>query len=153
MISHTARIHGSFFILLFDTMDQPVSVQRLSKFGVGYYLIGERLPIYLKLSTRRRGPWTFNFFRSHQEAQQLLHSTYGECFTCMICGRDGVAGLNMSEMRQVLDGFFEDQECVTVRRRLKTMYQITGRDGILENRVSRRSIFEKLKVAIKKEEI
>lgn len=149
MISDTARYHGSFFSLLFDTACESMEVKKLADHGVGYYLLGGCVPVYLKHSTRRKGPWTFNFFRSHQEAQKTLFETYGECFTCMICGKDGVAGLSMDEFRQVLDGNFEEQECVSVRRRLKTMYQIKGRDGELERRVGRRSVFEELIEAVK----
>jgi hypothetical protein len=79
--------------------------------------------------------------------------TYGECFTCLICGRDGVAGVNMKEFRQMLDGDFEEQESVTVRRQLNSLYQIKGRDGILESRVSRLAIFDKLRDEITRENI
>lgn len=148
MISDTSRYHGSFFVFLFECMDNAVTIERLPGTGAGYYLLNGHVPVYLKHSTKRKGPWTFNFFRSHQEQQQKLFLRYGECFTCMICGRDGVAGLNMNELRTVLDNDFEEQECVSVHRRLKTMYHIKGRDGVLENRVGRRSIFDKLCSAI-----
>ncbi len=103
--------------------------------------------------TTGEGPWTFNFFRSHQEAQRELFLIYGECFTCMICGKDGVVGLSMADLRQVLDGNFDEQECISIRRRLKSMYQVKGRDGALEKRLSRRSVFEKLQMAIKKVQV
>lgn len=150
MISETARFHGSFFILLFERLDAAVSIERLTQIGPGYYLIEGRIPVYLKLSSKRKGPWQFNFYRSHQEAQQKLYGQYGECFTCMICGKDGVAGLSMSEFREVLDHNFEEQECVSVRRRLKTMYSVKGRDGVLNNRISRGSIFDKLQAEIER---
>ena len=149
MITDTARYHGSFFSLLFDEAQGATEITKLSNHGAGYYLLDGCVPIYLKHSTRRNGPWTFNFFRSHQETQQELFKTYGECFTCMVCGRDGVAGLNMTEFRQVLDMNFEEQECVSVRRRLKGMYAIKGRDGQLERRVGRRTVFERLLQASK----
>lgn len=153
MISDTARFHGSFFVLLFEEMARPVSVERLIGFGTGYYLVGDTTPVYLKLSNKRKGPWSFNFLCSHQQAQQKLYSQYGECFTCLICGRDGIVGLCMEDLRQVLDGYFEEQENVIVRRKLKTMYQIKGRDGTLERRVSRHSIYKQLKAEIEKERI
>ena len=131
-------------------MDCSISVERIDELGAGYYLLDGCVPIYLKMSSKRKGPWTFNFFRSHQENQQTLFSKYGECFTCLICGKDGVAGLSMPELRQVLDGNFEEQECVSVRRKLKTMYNVKGRDGELNYRISRRSIFDKLEKAVKK---
>lgn len=153
MISDTARYHGAFFVMLFDALDKPVTIERLSNFGTGYYLLAGRIPLYLKLSARRKGPWTFTFLRSHQEAQEKLYLTYGECFTCMICGQDGVAGINMKELRQILNGDFEEQESVTVRRQLNSLYQIKGRDGNLESRVSRQAIFDKLRTEITRENI
>ncbi len=148
MISDTARFHGSFFVLLFEAIKKPVSVERLADLGGGYYLISETVPVYLKHSTKRKGPWAFNFFQSHQEAQLRLFQTYGECYTCLLCGRDGIVGLCMKELRQVLDDNFEEQECITVRRKLKTMYEVRGRDGSLSGRIGRREIFDKLQVAL-----
>lgn len=153
MITETSQYHGAFFVMLFDTLDIPVTIERLSNFGTGYYLLAGRIPFYLKLSTKRKGPWTFTFLRSHQEAQEKLFLTYGECFTCMICGRDGVAGINMKELRQISDGDFEEQESVSIRRQLNSLYQIKGRDGALEYRVSRQAIFDKLRTEITRENI
>ena len=148
MISDTARYHGSFFSLLFDSLEVPVTIERIPNLGAGYYLLDRRVPVYLKLSTKRKGPWSFNFFRSHQEAQEELYKKYGECFTCLICGRDGVVGINMKELRKILDASFDEQECISVRRRLNSMYQIKGKDGALETRVGRRAIFDKLRAEI-----
>ncbi|OSQ32834.1 hypothetical protein [Thalassospira sp. MCCC 1A03138] len=148
MISGTARAHGAFFVMLFEEFQRPISVQRISEVGSGYYLLDGKVPVYLKLSTKRKGPWYFNFFHSHQTTQQTLFEKYGECITCLICGQDGIVGLSMSEFREVLDQNFEEQENVTVRRKLKTMYEIKGRDGALNRRVSRGAVFEKLKDTI-----
>ncbi len=148
MISDTARYHGSFFVLLFESIEEPVTIERIADLGTGYYLLAGRIPIYLKLSTKRKGPWMFNFCCSHQEAMQKLFLAYGDCFTCLICGRDGVVGLNLDELRKMWDSTVEEQQCISVRRRLKTMYQVKGRNGILEYKVSRRSTFDKLRIKI-----
>ena len=110
MISDTARSHGAFFVLLFDEIEKPVSVEKISECGTGYYLLDSKVPVYLKLSSRRKGPWQFNFFQSHQLAQHDLFVKYGECFTCLVCGCDGIVGLSMREFREVLDTNFEEQE-------------------------------------------
>ena len=151
MISDAARYHGSFFVSLLDQFQSPVSLQKIPNLGSGYYLLDNRIPICLKLSTRRKGPWTFNFSRTHQKNQENLFQEYGEFFICLICGKDGVVGLSMRELRKVLDDHFEEQECISVRRKLRTMYQIAGKDGVLENRVSRKSIFNKIQKAITKD--
>lgn len=148
MISDTARYHGSFLALLIDKLEGPVSIEKLRGVGSGQYLIGQRIPVSLKMSSKRKGPWAFNFMRAHQEAYERLYGEYGELFVCLICGRDGVAGLNMQEMRTVLDSNFEEQESISVRRRLKTMYQVVGRDGELRGRVSRQAVFEKIQAAL-----
>ena len=148
MISDTARYHGSFLALLIDRLEGPVSIEKLRGVGSGQYLVDERIPLALKMSVKRKGPWTFNFMRAHQEAYERLFGEYGELFVCLICGRDGVAGLSMQEMRTVLDDKFEEQESISVRRRLKTMYQVVGRDGELRGRVSRQAVFEKIQAAL-----
>lgn len=148
MIPDTARYHGSFFALLFDNLNGPVSLKKIQNVGSGYYLINEAIPIYLKATAKRKGPWTFNFSRSHQEVQEQLFRSYEELFVCLICGKDGVVGLSMQEFRKVLDEDFEEQESISVRRRLRTMYCVKGRDGVLETRISRNAIFEKLQHAI-----
>jgi len=151
MITDTARYHGSFFTLLLENVTRPVMLQKLSKKGSGLYLINEVTPIALKMTTKRVGPWTFNFMRSHQENHNELYEQYGDFYVCLVCGRDGIVGLSMPELRTVLDDKFEEQESVSVRRRLKTMYRVTGRDGVLDKRVSRRSIFTKIEQSIARE--
>ncbi len=149
MISESARFHGAFFVMLFEKIHEPISVRRVLDVPSGIYLLDEKIPVYIKMASKRKGPWTFNFFRSHQQNQKRLYEAYGECFTCLICGRDGIAGIDMVELRELLDDNFEEQEIVTVRRQLNSMYQLRGRDGILKHRIGRNAIFEKLHVALK----
>lgn len=151
MISDTARYHGSFLALLLDKVEGPLSIEKLRRAGIGHYLINRRIPIAIKMSSKRKGPWTFNFTRAHQKTHEKLFEEHGELFVCLVCGRDGIAGLSMQEMRTVLDDNFEEQESISVRRRLKTMYQVVGRDGELRGRVSRHAIFQKIEAALARE--
>ena len=148
MISDTAKFHGSFFILLLEAVGKPVTIEYLSDYGIGYYLLGGRIPVLLKFSRRRKGPWTFTFLKSHKKSQQNLLRVYGECFTCMICGQDGIAGLDISELKQVLDKNFVEQESIAISRHLNGMYRIKGGGGILASRISKQLIFKKLRAAI-----
>ena len=91
MISDTSRYHGSFLALLLDRVGDPISLRRLRDAGSGYYLIDETVPICLKATAKRKGPWTFNFSRSHQEVLEALFRRYGTLVICLICGKDGVA--------------------------------------------------------------
>ena len=77
-------------------------------------------------------------------AQETLIHSYGDVLVCLICGKDGVAGLNMQEFRMVLEDITQEQGIITVRRRLGAMYHVKGRDGELKNKIGRQDIFEKI---------
>lgn len=142
MITNASRYHGAVFSLLLERSTDCLGIRRLADVSAGFYLVNECLPLYLKHSTRRHGPWTFNFFRHHQETQQRLHLQYGECITGLVCGKDGVVGMQMQNLREVLDENFEEQECISVRRKLNRMYEVRGRDGRLAARVGRTAVFD-----------
>ena len=150
MITDTAHYHGSFFFTVLEGLDQALSIKRMHEYGIGCYLLAGVLPVYIKHSKSRKGPWTFNFFQAHQEIQRELFEDFGECLTVMICGKDGIVGLLMAEFRQVLNEEFEEQESVTIRRRLNKMYHVKGRDGELDARVGRNSVINKISLKIKK---
>ena len=143
-MTETARYHGAFFSLLLEKLEAPVALQRIRTAGSGYYLIDEAIAVCLKWSSKRTGPWTFNFATSHRQTLQQLQRTYGEVFVCLICGRDGIAGLSFEEVTQVLVSGSEEQQCISVRRRLRSMYEIGGPDGKFGSRVGRQTVFERL---------
>ena len=142
MISDACRYYGSALSSIVELSSGPVSIQKLSKQYAGFYLINEFLPIYIKYSTSRRGPWTFNFQRAHQELQESYCCSYGECMVVFVCGKDGVAALTHLDFRKVLDDFFEEQESVTIKRKHNEMYRVRGSNGTLERKVSRNSLNE-----------
>jgi len=146
MIGESARYLGAALAYIVDNWeDGPVAIRRPFEEASGFYILDERVPIFIKYSTSRHSPWSFNFHRRHQLRQQSLHDHLGECIMAFVCGRDGIAALSHEDFRNVLDNNFEAQESVTVRRRLNEMYQIRGRDGTLERKVGRNSLAELLK--------
>ncbi|MBO6687594.1 MAG: hypothetical protein JJ931_05390 [Henriciella sp.] len=144
MITDTSRYFGAVFSYIVDRWDGSVAIRKAYEDFAGFYLLNERLPIYIKYSSQRRGPWKFTFHKEHQERQQFLAEVHKECIMIFVCGRDGIVALKHQDFRAVLDENFEAQESVTVRRRHNKMYQIKGRDGVLEKRISRNSLAEAL---------
>ena len=140
MISVASRYYGVVLHHLLDTVDGPARIRRAFPDCAGFYILDEATPLFIKYTTKRLGPWTFNFHHDHQLRQQLLFERLGECIMVFVCGRDGIAALRHKDLRMVLDDHFEEQETVTVRRRHNTMYQIRGRDGQLDFKVSRNSL-------------
>ena len=144
MITDAARYYGAVFSFIIDRSAGSVALRRIFDDCVGFYLVDERLPLLIKYSTRRKGPWSFTFHHDHQEKQQMLYERHGECIVALVCGKDGIVALQHADFRTVLDEFFEPQEAVTVRRRHNQMYQVKGRDGQLSRRLSRSSLSEAL---------
>lgn len=145
MITDANRYYGAVFSKVIDFSGGGVSMQRASADYAGFYILQKNIPIYIKYSTSRRGPWTFNFFQKPQEFQESLYAKYGECITIFVCGKDGIAALRHDEFRTVLDHIFEEQEAVTIRRKHNKMYSVRGKNGALERKVSRSSLEEAFK--------
>jgi penicillin-binding protein-related factor A (putative recombinase) len=144
MITDSARYFGSVFSYIIDRWDGSVAIRKAYDDYAGFYLINERIPIYIKYSTKRTSPWTFTFHREQQHRQEFLAEIQRECLMCFVCGKDGIVALSHKDFRQVLDHNFELQESVTIRRRHNKMYEIKGRDGILSRKMSKNSLADVL---------
>ena len=149
MISDSSRYYGCVLHQLIEQHGQQVTIQRLNGDILGFYLINGELPFYIKYATNRTGPWSFNFQLPHQERQKELFDMYGECVTVFVCGRDGIAALPYAELQKIIDADSELQESVSIRRRHNKMYQINGRNGALDRKVSRSSFWEILQNTMK----
>lgn len=138
MIKDFSRYHGAAIIELVESIDDGLSIRSLS--SAGFYIVDDFLPIYVKYSTSRKGPWVFNFGKLHQTLEQELVDEFGDCLTVFVCGKDGMAAICHAQLKQLLDEEFEDQESVIIKRRHKQMYQIRGKNGSLDKKVSRSSL-------------
>lgn len=149
MITDTSGYYGCVLHQLIEQFDHQVAIQRLNGDTLGFYLVNDGLPFYIKYSTNRVGPWSFNFQLPHQKRQREIFDIYGECVTVFVCGRDGIAALSYTELQKIIDTNSQLQEGVSIRRRHNKMYQINGRNGALDRKVSRSSFSEILKNTIK----
>jgi hypothetical protein len=91
-------------------------------------VIADRVAIYVKYSTNRLSPWSFNFSLAHQQELQALTTSVEAAFVALVCGRDGIACLSSEELGRVLDGDHRDMEWVKASRRPREKYSITGSD-------------------------
>lgn len=139
MIRDYQKYFGSALTLLVDNWEGPIQIRKIINGRNGYYLIEEKLPLAIKYSRSRKGPWSFTYHREHQVLYYDLISTYGNCVTAYICGADGVVAVEHNQLRMFLNEIFEEQESVSIRRKLNHMYSIRGRDGNLDNKVARDS--------------
>jgi len=139
MIRDYQRYCGSALSILIDNWKGPINIRRAFADRNGYYLLNEKLPLAVKFSRSRKGPWSFNYQREHQLLYNELVRVFGNCITAYVCGTDGVVAVEHNQLRQFLDEVFEEQENVSIKRKLKQMYSIRGRDGTLDQKVARDS--------------
>jgi hypothetical protein len=144
MLPDYGRYYGSALTHIVDQYGKAVSIEKLSVGVQGFYLLNGKSPLYIKFSRSRKGPWSFNFRRDHQTRYRQLVETYGDCITALVCGKDGIVALNDVQMRQILDDHLDEQESVSVRRKLNHMYSVNGSNGELSQKISRDSLMSHL---------
>ena len=145
MIPDRERYYGCVFVRLTDSWEGSLCFQKLQEKGVGFYLIADSVPVFMKYSKARRGPWTFTFQPEHLAAYRSVASEYGECLAAFICGTDGIAAIDHNQFGKLVDPACEIQEAIVVRRRLKEMYAIKGSKGTLDGKVARYSLLAALR--------
>lgn len=98
-----------------------------------FFVVNNRIRLYLKYSTGVRSPWGFTFAA---EEQVLLHNVdYGkETLVGLICGGDGVAAITCIDYR----GIAQPRRAairVSCHRKHGEHYEVKGPDGVLDRKV------------------
>jgi hypothetical protein len=144
MLPDYSRYYGYVFSQVIDRYERPVSIQKLDVGLQGFYLINGKLPIFIKFCRNRKSPWSFTFQHDHQTQYKKIIEEYGQCLMVLVCGTDGIAALNHQQLSEVLDGNFEEQESLSVRRKLNHMYSVAGTNGKLAGKVAKDSLLTQL---------
>ena len=111
-----------------------------SGYEIGVYSKGRlagKFGLFIKFSSSRRSPWRYSFTLDHQTEIDLLYKEYGEVFVALVNRDDGVACLSHELLKQILDEHHEEVEWVSVGTKLKSQYNIKGKDGKLDKKISR----------------
>lgn len=98
-----------------------------------------RIGLFIKTSNMRKSPWSFSFHESHQDEIRALKTVCGEVFVVFVNGDDGIAALDFSALKQILDHHHEEQEWVRISRKPRQAYRVAGNDGRLERALPRNS--------------
>ena len=142
MIRDYDRYYGSVLSQLVERHGFAITFQRLGEFAHGFYLVDNANPLYIKYSTSRTGPWTFNFASEHLADVRRVVSQYGSCTIGLVCGKDGIAGVSVDDLATVVAIESKDQEALSIRRKRKQMYSLSGSKGNLGGKVGRDSLAE-----------
>ena len=143
-ISEEVRSHGYVLLQLWEQLSSnlPNANFNLSTGSSrSAYVIKSNIPamlgrgrkasagIFVKVSNKRASPWRYAFLQQHQDEIKALKDEYGEVFVAFVNGQDGVACVDYSVLKLVLDEHHQDQEWVAITRKLHQNYRISGKDG------------------------
>lgn len=95
--------------------------------------------IFIKYATDRVTPWRYSFHKTHQDEILELKNKYGAAFVAFVAGDDGIACVTFEQLKEVLDESYGDVEWVSVSRKLRQNYRVSGADGRLEMPLPRNS--------------
>ena len=111
--------------------------------GLSPKLIGKgdkcSVGLFIKISNKRRSPWRYNFDRKHQDEILSLKKNYGQVFVAFVAGNDGIACIDFNNLKNLLDDTHDEQEWVSVSRKLRENYRVNGNDGGLGKPLPRNS--------------
>lgn len=62
----------------------------------------------------------------------------------LVCGKDGIAGIDFNELKLILDDNHEEVEWIRVHRTKNSLYGISGSNGSLNFKVSKDNFLKKI---------
>ena len=144
MINEFEYYHGAALRSICEGSETSVSIEVLDKhYDNSAYAINNSTALYIKHSKKRLTPWTFTFYKQHQDYISELKDIFNDIVILLVCGDDGVVGLNFDELKIILDSNHEDVEWVKVDRRKREQYQVSGTDGKLTFKVTHADFIKK----------
>lgn len=144
MISDFKFFHGVALLELSRNSIKPLKVESLKDLyeNSAYSING--IGVYIKHSEKRLTPWRFSFLKKHQDTIFELKSIFEEVVVLLVCGKDGIAGINFSELKLILDDNHEEVEWIKVHRTKNSLYGISGSNGKLDFKVSKDDFLKKI---------
>ena len=144
MISEQQQFHGPVFIELAQHSTKPIQVESLKGYyeNTAYAING--VGVFIKHSSKRMSPWRFSFYKSHQDTILELKKIFDDVVVVLVCGKDGICGLDFAELKNVLNDVHEEIEWIKVERRIKTQYAVSGSDGKLSFKITRDNFLKKI---------
>ena len=142
------KFYGCVLSYLIESFSMPLSFQKIDCGTKGFFLVQQSQPLYIKYSTSRRGPWVFNFNREHSSSLLETVEKFGGCAVALVCGSDGIAGMAHQDLHTVIPLDSGQQEAVSVRRKLREMYSVSGPKGNLPSKLGRDSLSELLALSL-----
>jgi len=103
------------------------------RYDAPFFIVDDRVVLYLKYSTRVRSPWGFTF---SAEEHTLLERPRAEggVTIALICGEDGIACMGIDSLKSIARNKGTASRIACFRRHGEH-YGISGPDGALDSKV------------------
>lgn len=143
MLREIELYHGAALAYLLRQGQGAISFELLKwDRSFNSYCVGKRRGVYLKYSTKRLPPWRFAFTDEQVKEFRRLREAYSDAVIGLICGNDGIVGLDDNEVRILLG-----EECaggwISVQRGAGKQYRVEGSQGTLKGTIGRQSFARK----------
>lgn len=132
MISDTEKYQGVVLRQLVVALPNGARIRPVNHQGRIDAFSLDSMAFLIKFSSLRVSPWRFTYTRDTFEELRHLSSTHSDVWVFHCCGPDGVFGLSLAELREVL-GTLEDDDTrwVSAARSRSSMYRVAGSAGKL----------------------
>ncbi len=145
MIKEYERFHGAVLTrLVHQSKYKAIEIAPFPGETNASYVINKRVGLYIKHSTSRLSPWVFTFRKEHQNELYEMADVLDEVMVAFVCNDDGLAVLNYSELKLILDDKYDENEWVRIDRRAREKYTISGKDGRLKWKIGENEFPNKL---------
>jgi len=137
MLDEYERFQGVVLRQIVASANAPVSLNTFRDEGrVSAFVISNSVGLYIKHSAKRMSPWRYTFHPDQASEFEMLARLHPSTFAVFVCGIDGIVTLKDSELRQIVGLSLDDQAWVSIRRRKRAMYSISGSQGELPYKLS-----------------
>lgn len=129
MLEKSEYYHGAAIVRILEEKNCK-SIHKLSNLG---YIINNETFIFLKYRTKERTPWTFTFDQEDVDRCSNMAEQYKNVILGLICGGDGICGLNWKDGKDLLAG---KPGHITTARKHNHSYSVWGTEGELKGKIS-----------------
>jgi hypothetical protein len=95
--------------------------------GNSSYIINDDIGIFVKYSTKRMSPWQFTFTKDHCNELFGMVKRLRVAFLVLVCRDNGIACLNFSEIKTLLNDSLCQTQSILVTRKPREKFRVSCR--------------------------
>ncbi len=128
--------HGVVFTKLLHQANLDFNLKLYSETSNASYVINNQIGLYIKHSTKRITPWTFNMQTEHKEEFNKMIENLKDVFLVLVCGDDGIVTLRSNDLWTIINKDIQG-EWISIARTPRKEYSVKGPKGVLDHKVGK----------------